>query len=210
VRGRRVVLGHWAELSLDLKILIPLLFLCILAVIWSGLRCVLVRNEISCQTRFDLGACAASGPARRTGFRFVPRYEKLAARRPAVTAMPALLPLALTLASPGAAASERGLWIGSLQLCRETVAAARIVSDPNDGSENTLVLRLRPGAQQLLARETGASVGRPLHIALDGRVLSAPIVREEITGGHAQLSAPAADLRAARRAIRARCRSPRR
>lgn len=35
---------------------------------------------------------------------------------------------------------------------------------------------------------TAANVGKPLAIVLDGKVLSAPVINEPITGGQAQLS----------------------
>lgn len=119
-----------------------------------------------------------------------------------------LLPLALAAASPNPGASERGLWMGGIQLCRETVASARIAPDPHGVA--TLAVVLRPAARTLFERETAASVGRTMPIRLDGRVLLAPIVNEPITGGHAQIAAPAADLRAARRAARGRCGGARR
>jgi preprotein translocase subunit SecD len=127
-----------------------------------------------------------------------------------MTGLLALLPLALAAASPDAASTERGLWMGRIHLCRGTVASARIVPDPHDGSVDTLYVRLRPAEQQLFARETAANIGSALTIRLDGRVLSAPVIREEITGGQVQISAPGADLRAARRAARGPCRSARR
>ena len=45
----------------------------------------------------------------------------------------------------------------------------------------------RTGAREFAAI-TGANVGRPFAIVLDGKVLSAPVIREPITGGSGQIS----------------------
>ena len=47
--------------------------------------------------------------------------------------------------------------------------------------------RFNAGAQRF-AEITRANVGKPFAIVLDGKVLSAPVIREPITGGRGQIS----------------------
>lgn len=47
-------LGHWSDLSLDMKILTPLTFLCFVLAMASCLRCMLIWGEISHQPRSDV------------------------------------------------------------------------------------------------------------------------------------------------------------
>ncbi|HYG28897.1 MAG TPA: hypothetical protein VD887_01645 [Allosphingosinicella sp.] len=127
-----------------------------------------------------------------------------------MSGLTALLPLVLAAAAPAPAPSVeaapgRGLWIGAIELCRETVAAARLTPDPIDGAPALYVL-LRPEVHPLLERETAARVGRTLALRLDGRTLSEPVVREPIAGGHAQLTGLGPEAAAARRAALGPCR----
>jgi hypothetical protein len=108
--------------------------------------------------------------------------------------LPALLAaaaLAGCAAAPGepaaAAAGERGLWVGAIQLCRDTVESASAVIDV-DGSPAVTFL-LKPAARARLAEETRRQIGRRLPIRLDGRTLAEPVVNEPILGGMAQVSA---------------------
>ena len=116
-----------------------------------------------------------------------------------------LLPLALAMASPPAAEAERGLWLGGIELCRETVAAAELTPDDIDGSP-ALALTLRPALRAALVRETSGRVGEVLSIRLDGRILSEPVVREPIAGGAVQLSGLHGDAAAVQRAALGPCR----
>ncbi|MEA3017582.1 MAG: hypothetical protein QOI38_2304 [Sphingomonadales bacterium] len=116
---------------------------------------------------------------------------------------PILLPLALAAASPPDGEAERGLWLGGIPLCRETVAEALVTADDIDGSP-ALALTLRRELRAALERETKGRVGEVLPIRLDGRILSAPVVREPLTAGWVQLSG-LDDVAAVRRAALAPC-----
>lgn len=52
-RGNRHVLGHWSDLPLDLKILLPLTFICHFAGLVSAVRAILVWKGVG--SRKDLG-----------------------------------------------------------------------------------------------------------------------------------------------------------
>ena len=54
--------------------------------------------------------------------------------------------------------------------------------------EGQLGLRLAPGAAARFAALTGAGVGSPVAVVVDGYVLLAPVLREAITGGEIQVS----------------------
>lgn len=101
------------------------------------------------------------------------------------------------------AEGERGLWIGPVHVCRNSIETASAIRDP-DGSR-ALLVTLEPAAGQLLARATAGRVGRKLPIRLDGRTLSEPVINEPILGGRAQVSGLAEDVDAAARAAREPC-----
>lgn len=117
--------------------------------------------------------------------------------------MPILPLLALAAASPETAEAERGLWLGTIALCRETVADAVLAADELDGRP-ALALTLRPELRTALERETKGRVGEPLPLRLDGRVLAEPVVREPLTAGGVHLSG-LDDVEAVRRAALAPC-----
>lgn len=117
--------------------------------------------------------------------------------------LPILLPLALAAASPSEAGAERGLWLGTIPLCRETVAEAVLAADELDGRP-ALALTPGPELRAALERETADRVGEPLPLRLDGRVLAEPVVREPLTAGNVHLSG-LDDVAAVRRAALAPC-----
>jgi hypothetical protein len=102
-----------------------------------------------------------------------------------------------------AAAGERGLWIGPVRLCRDTIESASSVRDV-DGSA-ALLVTLKPAAQEEFARWTAGRVGATLPIRLDGRTLSEPVINEPILGGRAQISGLSGDVEAAARAAKGPC-----
>lgn len=85
-----------------------------------------------------------------------------------------------------AAAAEVGLWVGPLQLCRDTVEAATAAEDSI--GMPSLEIRLKPELRDRLRRETEKRVGQPMAVRLDGRIVSEPFVQEPITGGEISLS----------------------
>jgi hypothetical protein len=119
--------------------------------------------------------------------------------------LPILLPLALAAASPPEAGAERGLWLGGLELCRETVAAAELASDDIDGSP-ALSVALEPALRAALEEETRGRVGEVLPIRLDGRILAEPVVREPLTAGIVLLTGLGDDAAAVQRAALGPCR----
>jgi preprotein translocase subunit SecD/SecD/SecF fusion protein len=62
-----------------------------------------------------------------------------------------------------------------------------VTSDPQTGEISVSVTFNSEGSQKW-AEITGARVGQPIAIVLDGTVESAPVVRERITGGETQIS----------------------
>ncbi len=59
--------------------------------------------------------------------------------------------------------------------------------NPNT-SEASVALTFNEEGSKLFAKITRENIGQPVAIFLDGEVISAPVVREEITGGKAQIS----------------------
>lgn len=95
----------------------------------------------------------------------------------------------LLSALPGEAAYRRGAWIGSLQLCTATVR--RVVAATNRYSgEPTITVALTPAGARRLADLTARSIGKPLPIRIDGRVVSQPTVVEAVRGGMVEINGP--------------------
>lgn len=133
-------------------------------------------------------------------------------RRPALLA---LLLLAMPAGSrahwpypadpPPAADESRGLWVGPIHLCRDTVLGSE-VSDTEEGPFPSLVVTLRPDLRDELRRETERRVAGPMPIRLDGRVISEPIVLEPITGGALAITGTSAgETEAIQAAVRRDC-----
>lgn len=95
-------------------------------------------------------------------------------------------------APPPPADESRGLWVGPIHLCRDTVLASK-VSDTEEGPFPSLVVTLRPDLRDELRRETERRVARTMPIRLDGRVISEPVVHEPITGGVLAIAGTSAD-----------------
>lgn len=106
--------------------------------------------------------------------------------------MAPLLFLLLQGAEPAPAAVREGLWMGPFRLCRDNVQRVRRVRDIS--GEPALLIELAPGMQPRFGEETARLVGLPMEIRLDGRLLSAPVINERITGFQAQISGPQAGL----------------
>lgn len=77
--------------------------------------------------------------------------------------------------------------LGDILLTGDVVTSAAVVSDPQTGEIQVEVTFDSEGAATW-AEVTGARVGQPIAIVLDGNIESAPTVRERITGGQTIIS----------------------
>jgi hypothetical protein len=94
-------------------------------------------------------------------------------------------PGAVGSAAAGPPTDERGLWFGSLHLCRDTIERATAAEDHG---MPVLLITLMPQLKEDLRRETENRVGEAMPVRLDGRIVSEPNVMEPITGGKVSLS----------------------
>jgi preprotein translocase subunit SecD len=94
---------------------------------------------------------------------------------------------------------RKGLWIGDFALCRDLVLEARTGVGLGGGARVTF--SFAPDVQPRLAEETARLVDRPLAVRIDGRLVVAPYVNEEIGG--LQLELQLNRMRDARRIARA-------
>ncbi|ALK09780.1 protein translocase subunit SecD [Blastochloris viridis] len=108
------------------------------------------------------------------------------------------------LTLPGRTAGERYTIEERAALAGDRLADARASFDSHT-QEPIVSFRLDAAGAKVFADITRANVGRPFAIVLDGKVLSAPVIREPIPGGSGQISgrfsvAEATDLAALLRA----------
>jgi preprotein translocase subunit SecD len=83
---------------------------------------------------------------------------------------------------------EEGLVISETPVVTGSeLADAEATVDPGT-LQPAILLRFDAAGTQKLARFTQENMGRALAVVLDGRVVSAPLIREPILGGHAQIS----------------------
>jgi protein-export membrane protein SecD len=87
--------------------------------------------------------------------------------------------------APATAADSSG-W-KMTQLSGKDLKRAAVVFDPQSG-EPTVQLTWNANGQKLFGDITGANIGKPLGIFLDGQLISAPTVQAQITGGTAVIS----------------------
>ena len=119
-------------------------------------------------------------------------------------ALVALILLATPAEAPAGGGAGRGLWVGPIQVCRDTATQVMTGSDRSGGATATVTLRSQ--WRERLRRETERRVGRPLAVRLNGRLLFAPTVREPITGGVVELHGPSqAQMEAIRAAAGRAC-----
>lgn len=113
----------------------------------------------------------------------------------------------LLLAVPSAptpASEEKGLWVGPIRLCSDTVEELAWIERPQGDGE--MVITLSESIQPRLADETRRRVGEEMTIRIDGRILSAPTVLEPILGLQLEVRPiTAADAAAAERAATGPC-----
>ncbi|WP_036596351.1 protein translocase subunit SecD [Ottowia thiooxydans] len=74
-----------------------------------------------------------------------------------------------------------------VELAGDRLSDARVRFDPKT-NEPIINFRFDSAGGRLFAEITRANVGKPFAIVLDGKVLSAPVIREPITGGMGQIS----------------------
>ena len=100
-----------------------------------------------------------------------------------------LLCAAAVVGSGTAAAeiSQRGIWIGDLDLCRAGPVKAEAGADPASGLP-IVSIKLSEALRDALAKLTRANVGKPLPIRVDGRIVSEPHVHEPLLNGDLQIS----------------------
>jgi preprotein translocase subunit SecD len=83
---------------------------------------------------------------------------------------------------------EEGLVISETPVVTGSeLADAEVTVDPGT-LQPAILLRFDAAGTRKLARFTQENMARPLAIVLDGRVVSAPMIREPILGGRAQIS----------------------
>lgn len=83
--------------------------------------------------------------------------------------------------------TEKGIWIGNLDLCRSGPLKAAANIEPQNGLPIVNIILPAP-LREAMAELTAANLGKPLPIRVDGRVVSAPLVNEPITGGEVQIA----------------------
>jgi len=83
------------------------------------------------------------------------------------------------------APGQTGLWIGTLRLCRDSIAAA--APGKGLGGEPVLRLAFARSAWEEVARETGRYYERPMPIRIDGRAVAAPTVETPIEQGEMEM-----------------------
>lgn len=85
---------------------------------------------------------------------------------------------------------SRGVWVGGMKLCRDTVVSAAVSSNQQDG--NAIVkIGLKEDAARRLTELTRGMVGGELEIRVNGKVVSKPVVAEPIAGSTIDIVGPA-------------------
>lgn len=92
---------------------------------------------------------------------------------------------AMTL--PGQLPSERFRLEKRIALKGERVSDAKMAFNPDTG-EPVVTFRLDKEGARRFAGMTQDNIGRPLAIVLDGKVITAPVIRSAITGGSGEIS----------------------
>jgi hypothetical protein len=79
------------------------------------------------------------------------------------------------------------LLVPAIELDTTAIAHAEATHDPNTASP-AVMLDLTPAGRERFAELTSRIVGQRLAVLVDGTVVSAPIVRGAITGGHVEVT----------------------
>ena len=83
---------------------------------------------------------------------------------------------------------QRGLWIGPLHICSDTVISVDSGTDRADWSTVTIVLQ--PRRRAMLERETARRVGQVMAVQVNGHTISTPRVMEPLTQGAVTVTLP--------------------
>jgi preprotein translocase subunit SecD len=94
--------------------------------------------------------------------------------------------LALLTASAATAADPHGLTIGGVAFRHADIVDARGLPDIS-GEAVILVTFSRAGAERL-AKLTRENITLPVAVVIDGKTISEPVIREEITSGSIQIT----------------------
>ena len=113
---------------------------------------------------------------KKTGDKMVGGVEQVSASHILIT----------TQSQPAPAADPNAGWTVT-QLSGKDLKSSQVVFDPQSG-EPTVQLNWNAEGQKLFGDITGANIGKPLGIFLDGQLISAPTVQSKITGGTAIIS----------------------
>lgn len=92
-----------------------------------------------------------------------------------------------TMTLPGQLPSERFRLEKRIALKGERVSDAKMAFNPDTG-EPVVTFRLDKEGARRFAGMTQDNIGRPLAIVLDGKVITAPVIRSAITGGSGEIS----------------------
>jgi preprotein translocase subunit SecD len=79
------------------------------------------------------------------------------------------------------------------EVTSESITDVAIGQDQQNFGQYFVSLTFSPAGADHFAEVTGANINRRFAIILDDRVDSAPVIRSQITGGHAQITMGAGD-----------------
>jgi preprotein translocase subunit SecD len=96
-----------------------------------------------------------------------------------------VLALAALPQAAGAQSLQLNVVQESLELKPGDIVGAEAVQQHGQWA---ISIKLAPGAAAMFGAVTGRSVGKRVQIVVEDRILSAPIVREAITGGEVMIS----------------------
>lgn len=82
---------------------------------------------------------------------------------------------------------DAGLWIGGIFFAPDDIASATQEWDSLDGSPNVLITFTETGRAKFNRAQQGR-VGEQLEIRMNGEIVSAPILREPISGNQVTIS----------------------
>jgi len=90
-------------------------------------------------------------------------------------------------------ARMRGLWFGTLAICRAQVESATVDWLYEEQTMASLSLELAPAMTARLRAETEGRVGKAISLRIDGEAVMAPVVNEPLTTGTVMVSSPERD-----------------
>lgn len=96
-----------------------------------------------------------------------------------------LLALAALPQAAGAQSLQLNVVQETLELKPDDIVSAEAVQQQGQWA---VAIKLAPGAGAMFGAVTGRSIGKRMQIVVDGRILSAPVVREAITRGEVMIS----------------------